>query len=215
MSNTKQTPQPPRSALVTRLDALRESLRLIPVNLLVGRTGAHYQALGAERGEFRLTLVDSPLIITHPGFQIFDAQGNELSSFNQAMVMYYLHTADGTQPTGKWISFAELPDGRVYDSAFQGSTGDILVKAFGLEVDSLQQACGKLDGMPQSGYGDVAYVFSALPRVPIMVNYWCGDEDFPSTCKLLFDESVSHYLPIEACAVLGGTLACKLIKNTA
>ncbi len=29
------------------------------------------------------------------------------------------------------------------------------------------------------------------------VNYWCGDEDFPSSCKILFDSSASHYLPTD------------------
>jgi len=215
MSNANKTPHPSKPALATRLDELRESLQLVSVNLLEERTGARYQALGPERGEFRLVLVDSPLVVTHPGFQTFDSQGKELPPFNQAMVMYYLHTADGTQPTGKWISFAELPDGRVYDCAFQGSTGDGLVKAFGFDVNSLRQVCEKLDGIAQSGYGNAAYVFLALPHVPIMVNYWCGDEDFPSACKFLFDESVSHYLPIEACAILGGLLARKLVKMAA
>jgi hypothetical protein len=56
-------------------------------------------------------------------------------------------------------------------------------------------------------------MIQALPRIPMMVNYWQGDEDFPSTCKLLFDETASYYLPTEACAVLGGMLARKLIKS--
>lgn len=208
-----EAPHPSKPALATRVDELREALQRVPVNLLAERTGSNYQALDPERGEFRLALIDSPMVVRHPGFQTFDAQNNELPSFHQALVMYYLHTADGTPLAGKWISFAELPDGRVYNSAFQGSTGDSLVKTFGFDVDSLRQVCEKLGGMSQSGYGDAAYVFSALPRVPIMLNYWCGDEDFPSTCKLLFDESVSHYLPTEACAILGNMLKGRIEKN--
>ncbi len=208
-----ETPQPSKTALAARVDELREALKGVPADVLSDRTGSNYQALGQEQGEFRLMLVDSPLVVTHPGFQVFDAQDNELPPFNQAIVMYYLHMADGTPATGKWISFADLPDGRVYNSAFQGSTGDGLVKAFGFDVDALHHVCEKLEGVPQSGYGDAAYVFSALPRVPIMVNYWCGDEDFPSTCKFLFDESVSHYLPIEACAILGNILKGRIVKN--
>jgi hypothetical protein len=44
-----------------------------------------------------------------------------------------------------------------------------------------------------------------------MLTYWLGDEDFPSSCKVLFDESASHYLPIDACAILGGMLTRKII----
>ena len=215
MSKKDTSPHPPKPALATRIGELREVLKDVPVNLLAERTGASYQEIRPERGEFRLALVNSPLVVTHPDFQIFDAQNNKLPPFNQAMVMYYLHMADGTSTAGKWISFAELPDGRVYDSAFQGNTGNVLVKTFGLEIKALRKACEKLEGAPLGGYGDAAYVIQALPRIPVLVNYWCGDEDFPSICKLLFDESVSHYLPIEACAILGGLLARKLVKLAA
>jgi hypothetical protein len=43
--------------------------------------------------------------------------------------------------------------------------------------------------------------------------YWQGDEDFPSTCQLLFDASVSRCLPTDACAVLGSALTRMLIKH--
>ena len=215
MSDKDKTPHSPKPALAARVDELRETLKQIPANLLAERTGSNYQALGPERGEFRLTLVDLPLFVTYPEFQVFDAQKNELPSFHHAMVLYYFDSDNAVPVTGKWISFADLLDGRVYDSAFQGNTGNLLVKTFGLDIESLRKACESLKGLPLSGYGDAAYVIQALPRIPVLVNYWQGDDDFLSTCKLLFDESVSHYLPIEACAILGGMLARKLAKIAA
>ena len=213
MSNPKQTPQPSKPALASRVDELRKSLQQVPVNLLEERTGANYQALGAGRGEFRLMLVDSQLSVTYPEFQVLDAHKNELPAFHHAMVMYYFDSPEAVPASGKWISFADLPDGRVYDSAFQSNTGNLMVKTFGLDIELLRKACEALKGVALSGYGDAAYVIQALPRIPVLVNYWQGDEDFPSTCKLLFDESVSHYLPTEACAILGGMVARKLVKS--
>ncbi|MFZ5820924.1 MAG: DUF3786 domain-containing protein, partial [Chloroflexota bacterium] len=64
-------------------------------------------------------------------------------------------------------------------------------------------------------FGDVAYAFQALPRLPLLVNFWCGDEDFPSTCKILFDKSLSHYLPTDVAAILGGMLARRLARSAA
>ena len=46
-----------------------------------------------------------------------------------------------------------------------------------------------------------------------MVTYWLGDEDFPSSCKILFDESASHYLPIDGCAILGSMLVRRLLHS--
>jgi len=213
MSSTDKTPHPSQSALAGRVDELREDLKQIPVNLLVERTGANYQAVGPGRGELRLSFINSPLVITFPDFRVFDTQDGELPPFVQAMLMYYLDSPTAIPVTGKWTSFAELPEGRVYDIAFQGNTGDVLVKAFGLDGMSLRKACEGLGGKALEGFGDLAYVIQALPHIPVLVNYWLGDEDFPSTCKLLFDESVSHYLPIEACAILGGTLTRRILKQ--
>ena len=129
----------------------------------------------------------------------------------QAVLAYYFYTSDGAPLTGQWISFADLPDGRMYNSAFQGYSGDELVKAFGLNVDGFKLACERYGGTVTS-VGDAAFIFYALPRLPLLVNYWCGDEDFPSSCKILFDSSVSHYLPTDVCAILGSMLTRKIIK---
>ena len=209
------SPQSPKPVLATRVDELREALKDVPANLLADRTGSNYQALGPDQGEFRLMLVDSQLSITYPEFKVLDAQNNELPSFHHAMVMYYFDSSKAVPVTGTWVSFADLPDGRVYNSAFQNNTGNLLVKTFGLDIEKLRKAFENLEGVSLSGFGDVAYVIQALPRIPILVNYWQGDEDFPSTCKLLFDESVSHYLPTEACAILGNMVARKVVKATA
>jgi len=62
--------------------------------------------------------------------------------------------------------------------------------------------------------GSASFIFQALPNVHLMVTYWLGDEDFPSSCKILFDETAIHYLPIDACAILGSMLTRKVIVNT-
>ena len=213
MSEKNAKPDQPNPALASRVDDLREKLQQVPAALLAERTGAKFQEFDSRTGEFRFLLVDTPLIVTYPEFRVFDVRNNELPSFHHAMVMYYFDSGNSLPLAGKWVSFADLPDGRVYDSAFQGNTGNVLVKTFGLNIDLLRKACDVLQGRPVHGFGDLAYVIQALPRIPVLVNYWQGDEDFPSTSKLLFDATVSHYLPTEACAILGGMLARTLIKE--
>ena len=98
----------------------------------------------------------------------------------------------------------------MYNTAFQGYGGDEIAKNFGLNLDAIREAC-HLAGGKEVLIGDASFIFQALPRVPLLVTYWLGDEDFPSSCKILFDEAACHYLPADACAVLGGMLARKLI----
>ncbi len=213
MSSPERTSHPPKPALAVRVDELRATLQFVPANLLAERTGAKYQAIGSGRGEFSLSLFDSPILVTYPGLVGFDAKSAvEPPLPVQAVLAYYFHTSDGTPLTGQWISFADLPDGRMYNQAFQGYSGDELVKYFGLDLESFKAACERGGGVA-TPLGNAAYIFYALPRLPILVNYWCGDEDFPSTCKILFDRSASHYLPTDVCAILGSMLTRRIIKN--
>lgn len=203
----ESSPRPPKPALAIRVDELRETLQGIPANLLAKRTGANYQD-----GEFHLSLFGAPTTVSSPGFVGLNENGDEMPLPFQAVLAYYFHTADDTPLTGQWISFAELPDGRMYNQAFQGYSGNELVKAFGLDVDAFKAACEKGGGV-STPLGNAAYIFYALPRLPMAVNYWCGDEDFPSSCKILFDSSASHYMPTDVIAILGSMLKGKILKN--
>jgi hypothetical protein len=212
LSDLNKSPHPSKPALATRVDELREALQQVPVDLLAERTGASYQAIGPGRGEFRLSLFDSPTVVTYPGLIGINRNDEELPLPFQAILTYYFHTSDGAPLSGQWVSFADLPDGRMYAQAFQGYSGNELVKTFGLDIEAFRSACEQGGGVA-TPLGDAAYVFYALPRLPLLVNYWCGDEDFLSSCKILFDSSVSHYLPTDVCAILGSMLTRKIIKN--
>ncbi len=195
-------------ALESRVDELRGRLSLVPPNLLAERTGADFSELEQGKGEFHLKLLSTPITLTYPDFRATD---NKLPVFKQALLIYYFAHSDGTPPADEWVSFADLPDGRVYSSAFQGYTGDLLAKTFLLDLNAFCFACQKADGIPVP-FGDAAFRFRALPRVDLLLVYHLGDEDFPSTCKLLFDAHAGHYLPAEACAVLGSSLTQKVLR---
>ncbi len=195
--------------LIARLEELRQLVRLIPPATLAERAAVQFAPVGNSSGELRLTLWGAPVTVTVPGFVAHDAQCAALPDVFQALLLYYLHTADGAPMAGQWVSFADLPAGRIYAQAFQGYSGGALVKAFDPDLDRFKQACLAAGGQPVDA-ADAAFVFPALPRVPLLLTYWLGDEDFPSTCNVLFDAHATHYLPIDACAVLGGLLAARI-----
>jgi hypothetical protein len=197
--------------LADRLDGLRAALRSRPPEMLAERTGSIYSSNGPAGGKFRLSLFDSALILTFPDLISVNTNDDIMPVPIQALLLYYFLTSDGTPPNGKWISFADLPDGRTYDPAFQGYSGDPLAKAFGLQGLAFCQACVRAGGTA-SDFGEASYRFQALPRLPMLAAYWLGDEDFPSTCKILFDATASHHLPIDVCAILGSMLAKRILK---
>jgi hypothetical protein len=137
--------------------------------------------------------------------------GKECDPGTQALLAYHLRTTDGSTEEGRWISFSELPDGAFYFRAFQGYTGDLLARAFGGDLEALARAAEKLGGR-RGAEGDLAFSFRALPRVPLHIVCWRGDEEFPPGAKFLFDSSAGRHLPTDVCAILGGTLTRRLIR---
>lgn len=199
-------------ALESRVDELRGRLGSIPPALLGERTGASYLELGPGRGEFHLALLGISVVLTYPDFRAtLAATDTILPAFKHALLLYYFLQSDGIPAVETWISFSDLPDGRIYAPAFQGYTGDLLAKTFLLDLDAFCSACQKADGIPVT-FGDAAYRFHALPRMDLLIVYHLGDDDFLSTCNLLFDANAGHYLPAEACAILGSLLTQKILR---
>ena len=61
--------------------------------------------------------------------------------------------------------------------------------------------------------GDVGVRLPVLPRLPLALVLWRGDAEFPAEGKVLFDSSVSGYLPVEDIVVMAETVVWKLIKK--
>lgn len=154
------------------------------------------------------------VILTFPQLEARDkGSGNSLSPISQTLLLYYFFHADATSLSERWISFGELPDGRFYNQAFQGYTGNELGTFFKNDLDRFELAARKLSGKREHA-GDIAFSFLALPRVPLLVVAWQGDDEFPASYKILFDASASHYLPPDAYAILGSHLAYRLMAKS-
>ena len=198
--------------------SLRTSLKDSNPQLLASNTGSVYQQLNGDHGVFHLFVWDQSFDLSYPEFIARDLRtGQELPLITQALVLYYFSIADGTIPEQGWIAFSELPDGRFYNQAFQGYTGRKLESTFHNDFQEFERVALVLGGIAMKSSpnmpGDCAFAVQALPRVPLLVAAWQGDEDFPSSFQILFDASVSHYLSTDSCAILGSMLTRKLISK--
>jgi hypothetical protein len=133
-------------------------------------------------------------------------------TFDEGMLLYYLHTADGVALADRWIGFRELPDGAFYNQAFQGYSGDLIAKRYGGDLETFHQAAQKMEGFQLRALAPAAYSFSPLPRIRLALAMWPGDEDFSSRASVLFDANASHYMTTDGLALLGSGLARRLIR---
>jgi hypothetical protein len=207
---SQQNSQDPKSIL-RRMDELRKQLSAKGPVTLAAHSGAQLEIHAGQETSLVFFLLGEGLRLRLPDYEICRPAGPPPAELHQLLALYYFAWADGTPVNGHWISFAELPDGRFYNLAFQSYTGVELGRVFGSDLPALERAANRLNGVVQP-VGDRAYAFNVLPRLPLLLVYWRGDEDFPPACQLLFDASAPHYLPTDGCAITGSLLTRQLIK---
>ncbi len=196
--------------LAQRVRELRNELAAWNPQQLALNTATSLTFTEQDSGYFRFPYWQEDTRLSYPTFVATSADfGTELGIAHQALILYYFVTARPQALTEKWVSFAELPEGRFYVQAFQGYTGHVLAGHYGDRVDRLEVAAQKLKGEIYP-FGNRAYLFWVLPRVPLLLVYWQGDEDFPPNYQILFDASAASYLPTDACAIAGSMLTRKL-----
>ena len=195
-----------------RVNELKEDLSQKKPSYLAAATSAEFRPSDSDKCEFSLMLWEDEVSLSYPDFSAqYRRTGNHLPQMDLVMLLYYFNTSDGTVKTGRWISFSEIPDGKFYNQAFQGYTGQRLARSFLDDMANFEHATTSLGGTPFP-LGSASFTFKVLPQVSLLVVFWQGDEDFPSSFQILFDASSSHYLPTDAYAILGSMLTSKLIK---
>ena len=145
---------------------------------------------------------------------IWKVDGKEPNISVRIILCHYLLQAGQGKLTGEWVSYRDFKDSAFFISNFQVNVEDRITQYFAGRASDLEEAARHLDGEPYGGFqtGDVCYYFLALPKVPLLLVFYDKDEDFPASCKVLFDKSAPIWLDMECLAVLGWILADSLIK---
>jgi hypothetical protein len=162
-------------------------------------------------GHFVVPFFAQQYTVTFPRIAVVSAAGAEADITTRLLILHYLIHADGVPPADDWIAFRELPDGRIYDAAFQKRSPARLAQTYGTDVKGFAAAAQALGG-ERIRFGDAAYRFRLLPRLAMAVILHLGDDEFAPRVNVVFDAAAGHYLPTEDLAVLGGMLAGRLIK---
>jgi len=127
------------------------------------------------------------------------------------LAYYILHGGQG-EPAGRWAAYRDFKDGAFFHGAFSGMVENNIAEHFSGRMSELEEAAAALGGRPlEAGLGgDFCCRFPALPRVPLALVFYDGDEDFPASARILFDAGAPQFLDMECLAVLGLILSDQL-----
>jgi hypothetical protein len=98
-------------------------------------------------------------------------------------------------------------------SYFTTNTNKTLVDSFSGKIDELKMKCLAIGGVERSDRSyDCSFLFYALPRIPVIVNFNDKDDLFDPSCSVLYRASAANFLDMECLAMTGTLLSGKLIR---
>lgn len=138
---------------------------------------------------------------------------DEVTTTVKVLILHYLINAQVKPLSGNLISFKEIKGGgAIYYQTFRKRAIEPLRKTFGNNAERLYTAGEKLGGTKER-YGNAAVTLRVFPLVPVTYVIWQGDEEVPANATILFDDSVTGYLPGEDIVLAASFGAYELIKN--
>ena len=120
-------------------------------------------------------------------------------------------------PTGVLKSFKEFPNTVSKIISMADHVEAPLKKRFAGKAGLLENACTAAAGKDVTSdfdAGDLAFEFSAFPRVPVTLLFRDAEEGFEADVKLLFDETAVEHLDIESILFLSEHLVKLLLDFT-
>jgi len=127
-------------------------------------------------------------------------------------IVYYLLRSKDIAISKEWISEKDIPGGPTFFRGPHKIPTQIIENQFEHNIKEFNEICKKLQGTPLN-MADAAYVFRIVPRIPVLVQFWDRDEDFPAESKILFDKTITEHLSpdiifcmaVEICKRIGKT----------
>ena len=127
-------------------------------------------------------------------------------------MIHYLLMSLATDLENEWISEKDIPGGPTFFRGPHAIPTDLVTRTFQNDIAAFDRRCRVLRGKPVE-MGDTAFRFQITKRLPVVVLYWQGDEDFPPEACMLFDQSICRFLAldvvfalaVEICIRIGGS----------
>lgn len=111
-------------------------------------------------------------------------------------ILFYLMKSKDIPISGRWVSEKELSGGVTFFRGPHAFPTPEIARNCGKDLNKLHVSARKMGGEPLD-MADIAYRIKALPRIPMAILFWKGDEEFAPECKLLMDSTIEEHLPLD------------------
>ena len=130
----------------------------------------------------------------------------------KVLILHYLLSSKKTPLSEKLISFKEIPGGgAIYYQTFHKRAILPLIETFANNLKGFYSVAADLNGIREK-YGHASVTINIFPLVPVTYILWQGDEEIPSSGTILFDNTVTNYLPVEDIVLAASYGVYEMIK---
>ncbi len=137
--------------------------------------------------------------------------GKEVKQLGAILVLHYLIGAFSVQPTGRTISFRQLPGGNVFYSAFRTRVMEAIGTSF-RDNPRLLLGAVKMMGAKKEGFGSASVTVPVFPKLPVTVIVWSGEDEVRGSANVLFDDTAPRLMSTEDLASVGSFVVTQLLK---
>ena len=171
------------------------------------RCGVEYDE---EKQQFHIRLMGFRYLVDFPEFAVHKEDENEEGAFllldmvpAKIIVLRFLISAQVVKSSGKYLTYREVPWGEVYFRQFEGRCLMRLKFGFGFKLDKFAEGMEKIPGVKKLSLGDVSYEFEFINGLHVRCILWAGDEEFPPSSQILFEDNFPYAYQAEDLAVVG------------
>ncbi|RLB83264.1 MAG: hypothetical protein DRH15_05615 [Deltaproteobacteria bacterium] len=188
-----------------------DTLARLDIDKCCAMTGLSVQGAGTHKRRIIIPYLGYKycLIISDKNIA-FENSDVSLKLPDQVLLLHYLITSSGVPVEDRWITFREVPSGPFYYPSFVKRAVTPLVRSIGQAPAIFKQVAQTIGQIVETP-ADIALKVIPLPRVPVVLSLWKGDEEFPPEGNVYFDASVSSYLPTEDIAYIAGAVVYKVL----
>ena len=132
------------------------------------------------------------------------------ADYNESMTIYDIlcYSKDDCSLSGNYCPVNMLK-GTVKSSSVGSDLFQKSADAFNGKLEKLETACG-IFGEKVDLSGDVAAKLYPFTFLPVILQYWEADEEFPANLKFMFDENILDYMHFETIFFMMGHIVKRI-----
>jgi hypothetical protein len=167
------------------------------------------------RESYSINFLNTDYIVDLIEKQIYFNDGDSLPKpaafLEELCILAYLINAKDIQLANKLVRPESLPGGQFFFRGIHKLPTEKLEKAFGAQPQVLLEASKKFNAQ-KCEYGDESISLYMLPRLPLTIVIWGGDDEFDARASILFDQTAAYQIPLDALLVSVNLVVDGLIK---